>query len=97
MIEGFMQVITDLTYDLFSIEFLLVILGIGVLLLIPQVSKFILKIGLQAGIGALVILGLNWVLGGFGMFVGLNVITVGVAGFLGLPGVASLYILSLLV
>lgn len=97
MIEGFMQVINDFTYDLFSVQFLLIILALGVILLIPKVGVFVLKIVAQAGIGSLVILGINWIFSGLDIFVGLNIITVSVAGLLGIPGVASLYILSALI
>ena len=92
-----MQVITDLTYDLLSVPTLLAITAVIVMLMIPKVGVFALKLGGQAAVGALLILGLNWALGGFDLFVGLNVITVTVAGLLGLPGVVSLYILVMLI
>ena len=82
---------------------LLVWLGMATIvamLFVPKVGVFALKLAGQAGVGSLAIVGLNWALAslGFGtLFVGLNLITVGVSGLLGLPGVLSLYILSAII
>lgn len=53
-------------------------------------AKYIFK----AGIGGAAIYGINILLSGFGFFVGINIFTIVVATFLGVPGIAMLYGLS---
>ena len=76
---------------------MLIIALIGVILLVPKVSAFALKIALQGGIGAIFMMLINIALTPLGLFVGINFVTVGIAGLLGIPGVVSMYILQFLI
>lgn len=68
--------------------------GVLALLLLPKPVEVLLKIGMQATLGLLALFGLNYLLLPLGYGVGLNLITFGVAGVLGLPGVVSLFVLQ---
>ena len=80
-----------------TLEVMLTIVAIGIILLVPRVTTFFLKAVAQGAIGAVIMVAFNFALSPLGVFVGVNFITVGVAGLLGLPGVVSLYILQALV
>ena len=77
-----------------GIEFVLIALAIGIVLLVPKAASLLLKMAAQGAAGAIIMMGVNWLLGPMGIFVGINMVTVGVASLLGLPGVVSLYILQ---
>ena len=75
----------------------LVFLIIGVvllLMLLPKPFKFFLRFTSQGVVGFLAIIGLNFLLLPLGIGVGINLVTLGVAAVLGVPGVVSLYILE---
>ena len=68
--------------------------GILLLMLLPKPIEFLLKLTSQGVVGLLAILGLNFMLMPLEVGIGVNVITLGVATLLGIPGVVSLYILE---
>lgn len=72
-------------------------IGMGALLgvmLLPRPLEFLMKAAVHGVLGLAVLFGLNFFLVPMGMGVGVNVITLGVATLLGIPGVVSLYILE---
>jgi len=71
-------------------------IAIIVFVIIPKSVKFFVKFLLQSGIGVLSMTFLNQLLYGFGIFVGVNYITVLIAGILGIPGLISMYLLQIL-
>ncbi|MCL1936144.1 MAG: pro-sigmaK processing inhibitor BofA family protein [Defluviitaleaceae bacterium] len=81
----------------FSIEIVLTILGIAIILFIPKLTIFLLKLLIQSVLGTGVIFALNFFLAPFGLFVGINIITMFIVGLLGIPGILSLYILSFII
>ena len=96
MIEPFIYALSGWFYGL-STAVLLGMAAVLAVLFVPKLGVVVLKLLGQAGVGSLVILGANWLLGGVGLFVGLNLVTVMVVGLLGLPGVVSLYVLSVII
>ena len=96
MVEAVMYVLTE-WFEGVSWVVLLAMAGVLVLLFVPKMGVVMLKWAGQAGVGSLLVMGFNWVFGGIGLFVGLNVVTVGVMGLLGLPGMVALYILSAII
>lgn len=52
---------------------------------------------MRAAISTVAVVVINFALGGFGIAVGINVVTLTIAAFLGLPGVVMLYGLSFLI
>jgi len=69
---------------------ILVVLGI---LVVNNKMRRVAAFGARAVVGTACIVAVNFVLGGFGMAaaVGVNVMTMGIAAFLGIPGVVMLY------
>lgn len=67
-----------------------------VLLLIQNPLRLLFTFLKQAVVGALIMTGLNFALAPFSIFVGLNGLTLTVAGVLGVPGLISLYLIQLL-
>ena len=67
-----------------------------VLMLISSPVNAAARITLNGVIGIIGILAANVFLSPFGMFVGINVLTVLIVGLLGFPGFVSLYIASLM-
>jgi len=65
-----------------------------IVLFIPNPMKFLTRAVIQAGAGALIILFLNFILSPLNLSIGINAVTLAIAGFLGLPGLASLYVLQ---
>ena len=96
MIEPLMYLLSA-WFDGLSTWVLVAMGAVLALLFVPKLGVVVLKLAAQAGVGSLVIMGINWALGGFGLFVGLNLVTVLVTGLLGLPGVVSLYVLSVII
>lgn len=77
-------------------------LGALVALIIVRLFKkpleFLLKIAVNSALGGVLLVLLNTLLSEFSLpGVSVNVVTAAVAGLLGLPGVAALYILTLFV
>ena len=66
---------------------------VGVLVIMRPV-RLVLRIGLGAIMGGLGIYITNIFLAPLGIFVGLNVVTLGIVALLGLPGFLMLYIAS---
>ncbi len=76
------------------------ILG-GVLILVAVVFlsnplRHILKLVVNSGVAAALLLGFNWLGAFFGMSVGVNIFTAVMVGILGLPGFATLLIMQLI-
>lgn len=59
--------------------------------------KMLIKLALSCGAGAAAIYGINFIIGGLGLKVGINLFTAAVSGILGLPGVAALYIVKMII
>jgi len=66
-------------------------------LLYSRQFKWIFGVVRNMFLGTLAILGINFVVAGFGFGVGINVMTVLIVGLLGLPGFLLLYATRLLV
>lgn len=62
----------------------------GIIIMSGPIKAFI-KLAFNCAVGAAAIYGINFVLGGLGLKVGINIFTAAVSGILGLPGVAALY------
>ena len=79
---------------------LLFILSLGLLYLLGRLLAFsmksILKLLINALIGAALLLLFNWIGGGFGLHIGVNPITAIVVGLLGVPGMVLLLILQVI-
>ena len=87
----------DIILNSITIEILLMVTAVGFILLVPKLTTLFLKMSLQGVVGIAFISGINFALSSFGVFVGVNFITVGIASVLGIPGVVSLYILQAIV
>ena len=59
--------------------------------------KMLIKLALSCAVGAAAIYGINFIIGGLGLKVGINLFTAAVSGILGLPGVAALYIVKMII
>ena len=70
-----------------------ILLAAGLLVASNKLRK-VASFAARGAIGALVVVFINFALGGFGLAVGINIITLAVMAFLGLPGVVMLYGLS---
>ena len=77
--------------------------AIGVLvavaiLVITGKLRVALQIAGRAVVGIVAILGINWLVGFFGLYAalpGINLLTIAAVGFLGLPGLVTIYGLGL--
>jgi pro-sigmaK processing inhibitor BofA len=77
------------------IPWLLALCGVLVVLLFfSRQVKSLLKIIFRALIGAAALYAVNFLLGGFGLYVGVNAVTLLVIGLLGAPGFLTLYAAS---
>lgn len=70
-----------------------VIVVLGLLMVNNKLRRGLIYV-VRAAIGAAIIFVINFALGGAGFFVGVNVLTVAIAAFLGIPGIIMLYGLS---
>lgn len=79
-------------------EFIFIMLGICflaiLLMLLSGPLKLIAGIFKNAAIGFCLIIALNFVLKPLGFNLGLNLLTLGLSGVLGLPGVCAMYVIS---
>ena len=66
------------------------------LYLLYKPLKLLAKLAALSCLGAVSLMVSNFALGFFGLTVGINIITACLAGFLGIPGLALLYSLSLI-
>jgi len=82
-----------------SFKWLMIALGIGFFayLLYTRQFKWLLRVCRNACIGVAGMLAFNMLLAGFGITVGINVITALVVGLLGAPGFLLLYAAQMLV
>ena len=71
-------------------------LGLIVLLTFGKPSRVLFRTAKAAAIGGVSLAVVNAVLAPFGIFVGINAVTLLVVGFLGVPGVLLLYASSLM-
>ena len=77
---------------------LIIWMAIGVLavfgiVMVNSKMRRVAVFGARAAVGVAVIAAVNFLLGGFGIYlaVGINVLTMAVAAFLGIPGIVMLY------
>ena len=76
---------------------MLVLCGIiTVVIIFAEPLKYLLKLVINSALGAGAIFVINMALGGVGLDVGINMVTVLTAGVLGIPGIAALYIVRLM-
>ena len=78
---------------------LLLIFGVGFVayLIYTKQYRWLIGVGKNAALGVVGLLVFNFALGGFGLVVGINAITVLVVGVLGAPGFVLLYASQFLV
>ena len=81
-----------------SLMLMVILVGIGFFayLLYTRQLKWLFGVVRNIAVGIFGILGLNFLLTGFGIGVGINAVTAAVVGLLGLPGVLLLYAATLL-
>ena len=86
---GFLQGM-DSQFIIWAAIGILVVFGIMV---VNNKMRRVAVFGGRAIVGAIGIVAVNFVLGGFGLAaaVGVNIMTLAVAAFLGIPGIAMLY------
>ncbi len=58
--------------------------------------KFLFKILINSALGILGLIGFNYMLAPMGISVGINFLTIGICGILGIPGFVCLYLLKLI-
>ena len=76
---------------------MLIVCGVvTVIAVLAEPIKWLIRLILSSAIGTAFIYVLNMILGGMGITVGINPITVLVSGFLGLQGIAALYIVRII-
>lgn len=73
-----------------------VCLGIMMLLLMAKPLKAIVRFLIGAGLGGVGFFAMNFLLQPFQIAVGINLLTMGFVGFLGLPGFAAMVFISAL-
>lgn len=74
----------------------LLIIGLYIMcLFFLKPIKFILKIVLNAAFGAVMLLGINFAGGFFGISLGLNPVTSLVAGYMGVPGALLMFAIKM--
>ena len=79
------------------LEIIVVILAIWLLIKIIRLPiKLIWKLALNTGCGFAILMGLNWLSPYTGFSFDVNLVTAVIAGFLGLPGVALLFVVELI-
>ena len=71
-----------------------VLLSMLLLVVLSGPVIFLLRFLIRAGVGAALIFLCNFLLSGFGIYVGINFLTAFLVGFLGLPGLFSLAVIS---
>ncbi|MCR4943257.1 MAG: pro-sigmaK processing inhibitor BofA family protein [Clostridium sp.] len=72
------------------------IIGIVALVVLIKLFKWPFKILLNGIFGIFLLYIVNFLGAGFGIHIGINIVTALIAGILGIPGVAALILLSLL-
>ena len=76
---------------------MLVLCGIAtVVMIFSEPLKYLLRIVANSVFGAVAMFAINTVFGFTGLGVGINLVTVLTAGLLGLPGIAALYIVRII-
>lgn len=71
-----------------------VAIGVLILLGILVVNNKMRRVALfvvRASLGVVAVVAINFALGGFGLAVGINILTVATVAFLGIPGIITLY------
>lgn len=89
----------DMVFDTMSIlgyVFGIIVLYVVCLFFIKPL-KLVFRMVLNCAFGAVMLWGINYVGGIFGVQLGLNLFTSAVAGFMGVPGVALLYVIKMFI
>jgi len=83
--------------DSFMWLLLALVLGFAAYLLYTRQLKWLMGVARNSAIGTIGLLFFNFLLGGLGLAVGINAITVLVVGILGVPGFVLLYATKFLI
>jgi len=87
-------VIMDFVQNMDSQFVIWVAIGVLILLGILVVNNKMRRVALfvvRASLGVVAVVAINFALGGFGLAVGINILTVATVAFLGIPGIITLY------